>query len=323
MDGPARSGPAVSVVVPVFNSEDTLVPLVDALRTALASRGLEHEIVLVDDRSVDGSWDVVRALAAEHREVTGIRLARNFGEHNAVLCGIRAARGAVTVTIDDDLQQPPDAVPALLDALGGDTGQGDGIDLVYGVSDRYQHGVGRQVAAVTTKAVLEGLFAVPNARSVTSFRAFRTDLRETFPASPGPLFSVDALLARSTTRMETVTVHHEPRRSGRTNYTVGKLAAHTMNAVVDGSPRPLQFASVAGAVAMLCALVGLVVAGIGTVAGDWATGPWWIVASIVVGLMGLALVALGVLGEYAARVLLRVGDQPAFVVAETATADPR
>jgi len=304
----------VSVVVPVFNSGTTLTHLVAELKKGLS--GVETcEVVLVDDDSVDDSWKVIRALSDEHREVRGLRLARNVGEQSAVLCGIDAARYDTIVTIDDDLQQPPTSIPNLLDALE------DGVDLVYGIADRYRHSATRQLAASVMKPVLEHLFRVPGASSTSAFRAFRTRLRDGFPPSPGPMCSVDGLLATVTTDVVTITVPHHPRRAGRSQYTPAKLIAHTMSVIAGGSASPLLFATVTGLVCLAAALItGTTVVVVGIV-GSRPISVGWLLVSGNAALFGVVLLALGILGEFAARILLRAGGQPAYVVRDTTDSD--
>src|SRR5438094_6220863 len=143
MDEPLRDG--ISVVVPVYNSEASLTPLVDRLHEVLPQLASEWEIILVNDGSRDRSWEVVRELAASHVRVRGINMLRNFGQANALLAAIRAARYRTTVTMDDDLQHPPEEIPKLLDGLAS------GADVVYGTPGRMQHGLWRNFFSRFTK----------------------------------------------------------------------------------------------------------------------------------------------------------------------------
>src|SRR4051794_5795865 len=165
---------SVSVVVPVYNSEATLRPLVDRLALTLASMKIPYEAILVNDGSRDRSWDVVCDLARDRQWLTGINLMRNYGQHNALLCGIRAARYDVVVTMDDDLQNPPEEIPKLLSQLQ------QGFDVIYGVPSEEQHGFLRDVASRITKLALQGAMGAATARSVSAFRVFRTPLRKAF-----------------------------------------------------------------------------------------------------------------------------------------------
>lgn len=302
---------SLSVVVPVYNSAATLEPLVSGLLVALRPLDDAIEILLVDDASSDDSWAVIRELTSIHREVRGFRMARNVGEQNAVLCGILNASGLVIATIDDDLQQPPDALPALIAALGDD------VDVVYGTARRYRHGVAREVVTSPTKWALEKVFGVPGARRTTSFRVFRSALRDSFPDRPGPLCSIDGLLRSATSRIIDVPVDHHRRRKGRSQYTTTKLIAHTSSTIVDGSVSPLRFCGMVGAAFLLAALaaVGWSVA---RYLLDGSVSALWGVVVLLLVLGGSVLVALWILGEYAVRIFARSAGVPAFVVAESA-----
>ena len=305
----------VSVVIPVFNSEGTVHAVVDEVRSVVEACAEHFEVILVDDGSADGSWKEAQRLAEVLPEVRAIRLARNFGEQNAVLCGIRAARFDVVVTIDDDLQQPPSEIPALLGALTDD------VDLVYGVADRYGHRARRRATTAIAKAALEWVFRIPRATDTTSFRAFRTDLRRSFEGSPGPMFTVDGLLAPSTTRVATVRVSHVARGSGRSTYTFPKLVSHWINMITSSSPAPLLFASVLGVLCGAAAVIGAGWAVVDAAAGDGSSTAELALASVAAGLCGAMFLAMGILGQYAARILMQLSGRPPYVVDERAGSD--
>ncbi len=304
----------ISVVVPVHNSRATLPVLVPRILDALASLDGTVEILLVDDGSTDDSWSMIRGLAAGHPEVCGLRLARNVGEQNAVLCGVLHARLDVIATIDDDLQQPPCSLPVLASALTDD------VDVVYGTAAQYEHGALRELAAIVTKSVLERGFGVPDASEATSFRVFRAHLRRSFPDWPGPLCSIDGLLSAATTKVLHVEVGHHPRVAGTSQYTPSKLFTHTMSTIVGGSTSPLLFATVAGIVCLVASTLGVVGMLVRRIV-DGPISPAWLFAFVLVALLGLVLVALGILAEYAVRILLKAGSAPAFVVAESTWED--
>ncbi len=150
---------SISTVVPAYGSELSLPELVRRLQPVLDAVATEYEVILVDDGSRDGTWRVIEDLAREHGWVRGVHLMRNYGQHNAVLCGIRLARYDLTVTIDDDLQHPPEEIPKLIDKLDADK------DVVYGTPSHEQHGLWRDVATQVTKVA-------PN-RAGSAFRTTR------------------------------------------------------------------------------------------------------------------------------------------------------
>ncbi len=301
---------SVSVLVPVLNGERTIGELVARTRAVLDDHGREHEIILIDDGSTDGSWQVMDELARAESDVVAIGLSQNFGQHNALLCGIRAARMDTIVTIDDDLQHPPSEVPLLLDAIV------PGVDLVYGRAQHYRHGVFRRASMVVLKFLLERWFRVPFAQQTTSFRAFRTSLRDAFDESPGREFSLDALLIASTRNVTSVVVRHDPRRTERSRHTLGTLMRHVTDSIAGSSFAPLFFASAVGALSLGAGLLGALGWAVAAVGGAQPS-PWWIAASVVGVLWGVTLVALGLLGNYAARLLMRSSGRRAFVVARS------
>jgi glycosyltransferase involved in cell wall biosynthesis len=301
---------AVSVVVPVYNGAAALPELVARLRAALAGRAPDAEILLVNDGSRDASWQAIAALAAEPRRprVRGIDLRRNYGQHNALLCGIRAAAGAVVVTLDDDLQHPPEEVPRLLDALSGD------VDVVYGTPRGEQHGLLRDLASRATKLVLRGAMGPEIAGRVSAFRAFRAELRDAFAQYGNPYVSIDVLLSWATNRFAVVEVRHQPRREGRSGYTLRTLVRHALNMITGFSIGPLRLASAIGVASTLFGLLVLAwVVGRYLVQGGSVPG-FPFLASVIAIFSGAQLFTLGILGEYLARVHLRLMSRPVYSV---------
>jgi undecaprenyl-phosphate 4-deoxy-4-formamido-L-arabinose transferase len=306
---------SISVVVPVYNAEATLDPLVGRLERALAGRAVPYEIVLVNDGSRDASWDAIRRLAADRPRVRGIDLCRNYGQHNALLCGIREARFDVIVTLDDDLQHPPEELPRLLDVLG------QGHDVVYGYPHKEQHGFLRDVASQVTKIALQKAMGAEVARRISALRAFRASLRRAFDSYRGPHVSIDVLLSWATTRFAAVAVRHEPRRVGRSNYTFRKLAAHAINMTTGFSTAPLQAVSLLGFASTLLGLLVLAfVVGRYLIEGGAVPG-FPFLASIIALFAGVQLFSLGVMGEYVARMYSRLLDRPAYAVRDQVCQD--
>jgi glycosyltransferase involved in cell wall biosynthesis len=299
----------ISVVVPAYNSELTLEELVERLEAVLADTP-ESEVIIVDDGSRDATWPTIERIARKHRRVRGLTLMRNYGQHNALLCGIRLARYDVTVTIDDDLQHPPEELPKLLAAL-------DGADVVYGRPDAEQHGVARDLASRLTKIALRAAMGTRNATDQSAFRAFRTQLREAFANYDGSYVSIDPMLAWGTQRFSAVTVRHEPRLRGRSNYNWPKLALHALNLITTFSSWPLQLASLVGFGFTLFGLATLAyVVGRYLISGSPVAG-FPFLASIIAIFSGAQLFALGIMGEYLARVHSRSLARPPFTVRES------
>ena len=315
MSAPPGRARSVSVVVPVYRSRGTLSELHRRLEDVLAPLAHDFEIVFVEDCGGDGSWETIRDLVDRHPRVRGVRLSRNYGQHNALLCGIRAARCAIVVTLDDDLQNPPEEIPRLLRKLD------EGYDVVYGSPEREQHGLFRNLASQITKFVLQNAMGASIARRVSAFRAFRTHLRNAFLNYHGPYVSIDVLLTWGTTRFAYVVVAHEPRTVGTSNYTMRKLITHALNMVTGFSTGPLQLASIIGFGFTLLGFLALAyVLGVYFVSGGSVPG-FAFLASMIAIFAGAQLFALGIIGEYLARMHFRSMDRPPYVVLDEATAD--
>ena len=306
----AESLEGVSVVVPVFRATDTLDELCERIIHVMRGCGREFELLLVEDGSDDGSWDAIARIAKGEPSVRGFRLSRNYGQHNALLCGIRSARLGVTVTLDDDLQNPPEEIPRLLAKLE------EGFDVVYGTPAKETHGILRNLASRITKLVLQGAMGAEAATKVSAFRAFRTGVRDGFADYRSPTVSIDVLLTWGTSRFTAIEVTQDKRSAGESGYTVGALVRHAFNMLTGFSTLPLQVASIAGlAVGLLglCLLVYVLVRYL--ISGSSVAGFPFLAAMIAI-FSGVQLFALGMIGEYLARVHFRTMDRPQFVVSE-------
>ncbi len=207
---------SISVVIPVYNSEDSLPLLIQRIEPILQSLTSHYELIFVNDGSRDNSWQRIQDLSASYPWIAGINLMRNYGQHNALLCGIRAARNEIVVTMDDDLQNPPEQIPALITKLH------DGYDVVYGTPDKEQHGFWRNRASQISKLILQESMGAQTARKASNFRAFRKNVRSAFDHYQSAYVSIDVLLTWGTTRFTAIPVQHDTRRTGVSNYSFGK-----------------------------------------------------------------------------------------------------
>lgn len=304
----ARAMAEISAIVPVYRSAAILPDLYRRLTDALAGLAERHEIILVEDGGGDDSWSVIERLAERDDCVRGIRMSRNYGQHNALLCGIRAARYPVIVTLDDDLQNPPEEIGKLLAILEG------GADVVYGTPENEHHGFLRDQSSRITKLALQGAMGAETARNVSAFRVFRTRLRDAFATYRGPYVSIDVLLTWGTTRFSHIAVRHEPRTVGASNYSFRKLVTHAFNMMTGFSTLPLQVASVIGFLFTLFGILILLYVLISYLTNGAVVPGFAFLASIVAIFSGAQLFALGIIGEYLARMHFRSMDRPTYLV---------
>jgi polyisoprenyl-phosphate glycosyltransferase len=298
----------LSVVIPVYNSEATLRALVGRTLPVLEAMGLSHELIFVDDGSADGSWDVLRSLQAEHPErIVLIQLMRNYGQHNALMCGFRRVRGEVVVTMDDDLQNPPEEIPKLLAAL--DDG---GLDLVYGLYESKRHSSWRNAGSQVVNLFYRVVFRNPV--TVASFRAVRRNLLEAILTYDLNYTFIDGLFAWNTRRIGQTPVAHHPREAGRSGYDLRKLLVLSLNLFTNYSLLPLQIVSACGlAVSALGFLLAFYYLGQALLSNILVPGyASTIIAVLIIG--GTQLLALGIIGEYLGRLHLNVNRKPQYQV---------
>ena len=298
----------ISVIVPVYNSADSLAELTHRVTGVLAGEGCSFEILLVNDDSRDTSWEVISTLARRDARIRGINLSRNYGQHNALLCGVREVGYSVTVTIDDDLQNPPEEIPGLISKLEPAT------DVVYGTPEHEKHGLMRRIASRLTKLLLRKSMGAETASRVSAFRVFRTALRDSFSGYRGSFVSIDVLLTWGTTSFDSIPVRHDPRKHGSSNYDLRRLARHALNMMTGFSTVPLELASLIGFTFTIFGLLVLV----------YVVGRYFIescpipgfpfLASIIAIFSGVQLFSLGIIGEYLARMHFRMMDRPQYTV---------
>ncbi len=300
-----------SVVVPVYNSQDIVAALLTELDRVLSDLGQPFEVVLVNDGSRDSSWERICREAQRREWVRGLNLTRNFGQHNALLCGIRAARYDVIITLDDDLQNPPAEIPRLLAKLA------EGYDVVYGSPAQERHVLWRNLASRITKISLQAAMGAKTARHVSAFRAFRTRVRDAFASYRGPYVSIDVLLTWGTTRFAWIPVRQDPRRAGLSQYTFGKLLTHALNMMTGFSTWPLRLASLVGFAFTLFGLsvLGFVLGRYFISGGSVAGFPF--LASVIAIFSGAQLFSMGIIGEYLARMHSRMMERPTYAVGES------
>ena len=251
--------PALSFVIPLYYSADTLVPLVKQIE-ALAIEG-GHELVLVNDGSRDATAGLCRELLRDARiPITFVNHARNYGEHNAVLTGYRHARGAHVVNLDDDGQNPPAEAVRLWQQA-----KREGLDVVYGHYSRKEHSAWRNFGSWLTNRITDLVLDKPKGFYLSSFRCVSAFVAHEVATHDGPYPYIDGLLLQVTQRIGSIEVRHEARQAGKSTYTLRRLVRLWLSAWVNFSVLPLRVATVMG---FLIGLAGMLALG-------WVAWLWW------------------------------------------------
>jgi glycosyltransferase involved in cell wall biosynthesis len=299
--------PGISIIVPVYNSAATLEKLLLRLNVELDLLNCEHEMIFVNDFSKDNSWDKLCELSVVYPKMRLFSLARNFGQHNALLCGIRQARYTVCVTLDDDLQNPPEEIGKLLSVMPV-------YDVVYGKPPQANNGFLRDIASLITKYTLSKMMGAETAGNISAFRAFKTEIRKAFDDYRGPYVSIDVLLSWGTSKFTALDVKHDPRAAGKSNYTVMALVTHAFNMLTGFTTAPLRLATVTGMVFMLIGIILLLFVIIRYFMEGTTAPGFPFLATIICLFSGVQLFVLGIIGEYIARIHFRTMDKPSYVV---------
>src|SRR5438128_1988205 len=306
---------ALSIVIPVYNAANSIAELVGALQDLSISGG--HEIVLVNDGSRDNSLQVCNALVdGAHVPITLVNLARNYGEHNAVMAGLRHASGAHVVTMDDDLQNPPEEVARLLAFA-----QQSGREVVYTCYDEKQHAFWRNLGSRFTNWVAGFVLDKPKGFYLSSFRCMSAFVVREITRYDGPFPYVDGLILQVTQDIDRLTVRHLPRAVGRSNYTLRRLLRIWLSMFVNFSVMPLRLSTLTGFALSLIGTVGSLVAI--TEALFFAPPAGWasLMAAVLL-LSGVQLLILGLVGEHLGRLYLTANRKPQSIVKTVMRVEP-
>lgn len=302
--------PALSFVIPLYESAETISAVVREIEALPIEGG--HEIILVNDGSNDRTSDVCRKLVASARvPITYIEHARNYGEHNAVLTGWRHATGDYIVNLDDDGQNPPAEAKRLWEEATR-----SGLDVIFGHYLEKQHSRWRNLGSRFTNRMTDWALDKPSGFYLSSFRCVSAFVARQVVTYAGPYPYIDGLILQVTQRIGSITVRHDPRRAGKSTYTLRRLVRLWLSAWVNFSVLPLRVATVLGLF-----LAGAGVLALGTVAYLWLQniGPGygfgWLMAALLV-FSGTQLVLLGLIGEYVGRMFLAINQRPQAIVRE-------
>ncbi len=301
----------VSFVIPCYRSSQTIGGVVEEIDTAMKGlAGYKYEIVLVNDASPDDTFEVIRTLCTGRRDICGVNLAKNFGQHAALMAGFRHARGDVVVCLDDDGQTPAGEVGKLLDKLE------EGYDVVYAKYAHKQHSLFRNFGSRINDRMTRIMLGKPKELYISSYFVIKKFVAEELIRYENPFPYVIGLVLRTTKKIANVEVTHREREIGTSGYTLGKLLGLWFNGFTAFSIKPLRIATVIG-VASAC---GGFLYGIYTIVKKFVNpavpvGFSAMMAALVF-FCGLILMMLGMIGEYIGRIYISMNNSPQYVIRE-------
>jgi len=298
-----------SIVVPVYKSERSLRELYERIDKTFENIDGDYELILVEDGGRDRSWQVMKSLRKEDNKVKIIRLTRNFGQHNALMCGFSFVSGEFVITMDDDLQNPPEEIPNLVRAI-----KGSDLDVVYGIPEGRKHSRVRNAGSFAYFRLVSLIFKRDPTFHMSNFRIIRRAVIDHILHSRTPNPVVGLLILNITRRIGNITVEQRARLHGNTTYTAGKLIRHFFHGILYHSTLPLKCVFVFGmlSICLAFALGGyyLTLFFMGRI-----TVPGWItLVLLVLFFSGIIMFSLGIVGEYLLRITQEVYHVPQYLI---------
>lgn len=301
----------LSIVVPVYRSEDALPELVKQVNDVLAKSNYRFEILLVDDCSPDGSWRVIQELAGKFPFVRGVSLRKNFGQHNATMAGLRFVRGSIVIIMDDDLQHPPGSILSLAKEIE------NGADVCYTKYRHRKHALWKKLGSNLNDKMATWLLKKPGGIYLSSFKALKKSVVDEIILYDGPHTYIDGLIIACTDSIASIEVDHRERWTGKGNYNIRRSLSLWLKMATGSSIVPLRFATIAGFFfSAASALVFMYV--IAERLGNPELQPGWtsLIATVLL-IGGVQMCFLGIIGEYIGRIHVKLNRYPQFVVGKT------
>lgn len=296
----------LSIVIPVYRSVDCLPELVAQLTHVLDQRGGHQEVILVDDASPDNSWAVIQSLAKTNSRLKAVRLMHNCGQHRATLHGLSLARGDVVVTMDDDLQHPPDQLPLLLDELAAHPD----LDCVFGCPAEKHHALYRNWGSRLIRRLNAGTYDLPREVCSSSFRAMRRPVAQALADCRTRSPALAALIYQITRRVHSIPVRHDDRLAGTSNYTFYRQARMALDYICGTTMLPLHLVAALGVTLCLLSMGYVAFTLYRYFTNDIGLAGWTSTIILVSFSAGVILLALAVIGEYLVRILREVQGKP-------------
>lgn len=296
-----------AVIVPVYNSEDSLEELFQRLEKTFVAIAAEFIVVFIDDYSKDNSWKVVSELQSQNPEnIIAIQLSKNFGQHNAILCGLSFADGRDVITIDDDLQIPPEEINALIDKKASTQ-----ADVIYGIFDEKKHSTLRNIGSYLTGKIFQYFASTPGKGS--SFKLISGNIAQKLMQTNQNLIYLDEALSWFTEKIEFVQVKHEERKNGSSGYSFFKLFFFTLNLITSYTSFPLRMMTYFGLLSSLVCVgfVGYFIYMKYTYGSE--LGFTALITAIFLS-TGLILFSLGIIGEYIRRLYSTQYKKPPYSI---------
>ncbi|MFQ5963109.1 MAG: glycosyltransferase family 2 protein [Candidatus Scalinduaceae bacterium] len=299
-----------SITIPVYNSERSLPELIKRLAQVMDKIGQPYEILLVNDASLDKSWQVIRQLKERYPQIRAFNLMNNVGQFRALMCAFDYVRGEYVITMDDDLQQPPEEITKLIKVIK----TSPDLDCVFGIPQEKHHHYYRNLGTLLIRYINYKVFDKPKGLKTSSFRVFKRYINDTLVQYKTRNPVLNPLIIRSTKCIANVTVEHCERKYGTSGYSLSRLIKTTFDNVLNFSTLPLKFVSGLGLVASLGSILLTVFYAVRYFQGAIKVPGWVTLVLLLTFFSGLNLFSIGLVGEYLIRIIREVNHSPLYVV---------
>ena len=287
----------ISIIIPVYNSQDCIFELFSKIDNTMKEIDKSYEIIFVDDASIDDSWETLENLTKDlNQNITSIKLSKNVGQHDALLCGLHHAKGNIVVTLDDDLQHPPEEIKKLMNKYF------DGFDLVYGSAITLKHSIIRNMSAKFVKFILAKILNKEYLVGMSAFRLFSRHLVKDLNKFNFSKVNIDGLLSLTAQNITSTPVNHAERIYGKSGYSFLKLLTHFIRLAFGFSAFPLQIASILGFVLSFFGFIILILIITNWLINGSVVQGFVFLSSIISIFGGVQLLILGIIGEYISRI---------------------
>lgn len=301
----------LSFIIPCYSSASTISDVVEEIIATVSDRNeYQYEIILINDSSPDNTWDVIQTLLIENKNIIGINLSKNFGQHAAIMAGMNYSKGEVIICLDDDGQNPPKHCFSLIEQVEAE------YDVAMGSYETKKHSPFRNFGSWINEIMARSLLGKPRDIQLTSYFACKRFVVDEMIKYQNSYPNLAGLLLRTTKHITNVKIEHKERIIGKSGYTLTKLLSLWMNGFTAFSVKPLRFASLCGAIfAFLGFLYGIYVI-INRLMNPHVPLGFSATMTAILVIGGLTLLVLGMIGEYIGRIYISVNQAPQFVVRE-------
>jgi polyisoprenyl-phosphate glycosyltransferase len=312
--------PELSIVIPVYRSADCLETLIEVIDESMRPTGKQYEVILVNDFSPDESWKVIKSLCERRSNIVGVDLRRNFGQDNAIMVGLRLARGRYIAIMDDDLQHHPKYLPALIAKI-----EETEADVVYADYREKKQKLWKRIGSYIHGKIAEWVIYKPKEIYLSPYKLIRKEVADLMCSYCGPKPHIDGLLLQFTFRLTQIPVKHHARYSGESTYSFWRSAAVASRLAFSFSVRPVRLVSWIGLIlAALASIFIVIVVGYRLLFPEaftpYAAG-WASLMTVILLVAGIQMIFFGILGEYAGRAHLNLNNQPQTSVRQVLNRD--